>query len=300
MQAVAVYASFPVIIGAFCCCFLVFRGVFDSNLGVGIGAGEYAERPDPSIYGEKLIEDLKFPANAYVNVLYSVFGTYWVLRALLIDQPPLVDVAPSSEPAASASSTKRPSKRAVDRFASDAFMTAVFGWMGVFYGPVQFLRISTQTHAWAVLDQWFTLPFFSWVCCWELVSARPSTPKAWFFLVQLVSLSSYFLTFYSAIAFDVILAAHILLAVAGALFLIKTFPERRLFTPFLRAVFCCGGFVLLKLADHRLAEAHPFFAVLSGHFWSKICDACQIHFVCLMFFNFNSFDYGKLEEKKTD
>jgi hypothetical protein len=34
------------------------------------------------------------------------------------------------------------------------------------YGPIQLLRILTQLHRFAVLDQWFTLPFFMWVFVW--------------------------------------------------------------------------------------------------------------------------------------
>jgi len=288
MQVSAVHASFPVILGAALCCYFVFRGVFDSNLGVFVGAEEYAERPDPQLYGEKLIEDVKFPANAVVNVLYTAFGTYWVMRGLFIDQTP-----PEME-------ERRLSKKLVDRFASDAFMTAVFGWMGVFYGPVQFLRIATQKREWGVLDQWFTLPFFTWVCCWEWYSMNSTVDKYWFLLIEVVSMASYCLTFLSEFAFDAVLGAHILFAVFGAIHLIRNHPERNLITPFICAIICTTGFVFLKLGDHWLATLHPFFTILSGHFWSKICDALQIHFVCRLFFNFNSFEYhhDSVEKKK--
>jgi len=286
MQVSAVHASIPVILGAVLVCYVVFQGHFSSNLGVNTGAEEYAEIPDPSIYGERLIEDVKFPANAVVNVLYTAFGTYWVMRGFFIDQ--LLE----------AEATWMPSKKMVHRFASDAFMTAVFGWMGVFYGPVQFLRISTQSHDWAVLDQWFTLPFFSWVFCWELYCLKPAFSKWWFVLIEIVSLASYCLTFYSELGFDAALGVHILTAVSGAIHLIRKFPERKLSTPFLCAIVCTMGFVFLKLGDHWLADQHRFFTILSGHFWSKICDALQIHFVCSLFFKFNSFEYEKLVEKK--
>ena len=286
MQVSAVHASFPIIIGAVCVCYVVFRGYFDSNLGVSVGADEYAEIPDPRIYGERLIEDVKFPANAVVNVLYTAFGTYWVMRGLFVDLL-LPDEA-----------TLRPSKRMLSRFASDAYMTASFGWMGVFYGPVQFLRISTQSHDWAVLDQWFTYPFFSWVFCWELYCLKPSISKWWFLLVEVVSLASYCLSFLSPLAFDAVLGVHILTAVSGAIHLIRKYPERKLWTPFLCAIVCNVGFIFLKLGDHWLADTHQFFTILSGHFWSKICDALQIHFVCSLFFKFNSFEYEKFIAKK--
>lgn len=285
MQVSAVHASFPVILGGLFCCYLVFQGFLDSNLGVSVGPEEYAEKPDPQIYGERLIEDVKFPANAVVNVLYTAFGTYWVMRGLFVDQAVQSDV-----------SHARPSRKLIDRLAADAFMTAVFGWMGVFYGPVQFLRIASQAHHWAVLDQWFTFPFFSWVFCWELYSIWPSVNKFWFLLVEFVSMSSYFLTLYSALAFDVVLGLHILLAVSGAVYLIRKHPERSLLTPFLCAIVCTCGFVFLKLGDHQLAELNPFFTILSGHFWSKICDAMQIHFVCKLFFNFNSYEYENVQK----
>ena len=289
MQVSAVHASFPVILGGAIVCFVVFQGHFDSNLGVSTGAEEYAEKPDPLIYGQSLIDDVKFPANAVVNVLYTVIGTYWVMQALLIDY---------RLPEKASTTTWRPSKKLLRRFSSDAFMAAVFGWMGVLYGPVQFLRISTQSHDWAVLDQWFTLPFFSWAFCWILYCLKPSLSKWWFLPIELVSLASYGLTFLSPLAFDAALGVHILTAVSGGIHLIRKNPERKLWTPFLRALCCCVGFVVLKLGDHWLAETHRFFTVLSGHFWSKICDALQIHFVCAMFFKFNAYDYEKMVGKK--
>jgi len=251
MQVSAVHASFPVIVGTACVCYLVFQGHFDSNFGVNTGDDEYAEKPDPRIYGERLIEDLKFPANAIVNVLYTAFGTYWVMRGLFLDQRLNED------------DDLRPSKKLLQRFSSDAFMTAVFGWMGVFYGPVQFLRISTQSHDWAVLDQWFTLPFFSWVFCWELYSMKPSISKWWFLPIEIISLASYCFTLYSPLAFDAALGIHILLAVSGGIHLSRNYPERKLWTPLLYALACTTGFVFLKLGDHWLAETNHFFTVLS-------------------------------------
>jgi hypothetical protein len=213
MEPQAVHASLPVILGTILCTFVVFKGVFDNNLGVQTGLGEYSEKPNPNLYGHHLIKDLKLPANALVNVGYTILGTYWVLRSFFSDPSRI-------------SKDERPSTTFLRRFSKNAFMTCVFGWMGVFYGPYQFLRITTQNRRFAVLDQWFTLPFFSWVFCWTLYCLDPNVSSWTFLVVMLLSMASYYFTFLSVNAFDVVLVVHILIVVVGALVLMKKYPNR--------------------------------------------------------------------------
>jgi hypothetical protein len=51
---------------------------------------------------------------------------------------------------------------------------------------------------------------------------------------------------------------------------------------FLAALFC-AGFVLLKVYDHKVASFGGAFERFTGHFWSKMCDAAQLHFVLCFF-----------------
>ena len=82
--------------------------------------------------------------------------------------------------------------------------------------------------------------------------------------------------------FDVSLVAHVLLTTALSVRLLVTSdPQTRgkMAVPFVAALLCCLGFAGLKLADHALAAWSPLFGSLTGHFWSKICDFLQIHFM---------------------
>jgi len=209
---------------------------------------------------------------------------------------PIMDLSSDSKP-----NSFVPSKAFIERLSTDAILIGVFAWMGILYGPFQYLRIVTQDRRFAVLDQWFTLPFFAWVSAWCIRCVHPKV-VTWpvMGLIEVLSLLSYTASFASELGFDTALGIHILITVSAVIYLIQTFSAREdIRAPFFCALACCLGFVGLKLADHRLALFHDFFTVLSGHFFSKICDAFQIHFVCLFFHRFNRHDYVKqLKDKR--
>jgi len=224
---------------------------------VELGLEHYAERGDPNSF-------LKMPANALVNIGYTVLGIYWILRA----------------------------KKHKTFLEEELFFYYIFGWMSVFYGGVQFYRIVSQTRTSAILDQWVTLPFFAWVVCWnEFVYRYLLWQESRFTFYMRLSWSSYFLVLLHDYGFETALGFHIL---AAAVFTIRT--EYRLGTKlsahyFYLALLCCTGFVFLKLGDHYLGR-FSIFHRLSGHFWSKICDIGQVHFV------FKYFESLRLVDKK--
>lgn len=89
----------------------------------------------------------------------------------------------------------------------------------------------------------------------------------------------------------------------------KTSRDFRVVFPFAMAIMCCAGFVFLKvcaafpcitnvvqLGDHYLATHAAIFKLLSGHFWSKMCDFLQIHWV-LVFFQRCYEDFHSKDEK---
>ena len=203
----------------------------------------------PTAYAEPYVGGsfLKMPANALVNVIYPAVGIYWLTRAR--------GCSPSLRP-----------------------IVRAFGGAAVVYGFVQFTRIVTQTRAAAVLDQWATLPFFALVVGAAMV-LRGATTGAVTLLV-LASVLSYGAALFHPSGFDVVLGAHIVAAVAACVLTLRMGAS----LPWLiLAVLACSGFVLLKVGDHWLAAHGAIFSRLTGHFWSKICDALQIHFVLCFF-----------------
>jgi hypothetical protein len=246
------------------CLSVLCTQLFD-GVATDLGLEHYAESTNwlPSALAGR---HLPMPFNTAVNAGYLIVGTFWIHRVRrLWQQSKLCDM--------------------------DCYLFYVFCWMAVMYGPVQFSRIVTQHHHAAVLDQWFTLPIFAWVIvlC-RAVGADGSRQEInipMTFAIMLASCLSYCLTIIHVRGFEIALAVHITVVVGSSWFVHQRAPaasrQHRL-VAFFKAVACCFGFVGLKLADHYLTAISPsLFTVLSGHFWSKIADFMQIHYVCEFF-----------------
>ena len=171
----------------------------------------------------------------------------------------------------------------------------IFSWMAVFYGPVQFGRIVTQTRVFAIMDQWFTLPFFAWVICWnEFIYKNLTLSPIRILRIVYISCTSYFVVLLHDQGFEIVLGLHILAVVAYSLRTqLSTLGSEDSRRYFLYALVCCCGFVGLKLADHHLA-GFTVFQRFTGHFWSKVCDIAQIHFVARFF---QHLSLGKLKKQ---
>ncbi|KAM5145326.1 transmembrane protein 187 [Mantella aurantiaca] len=236
--------SFWHVAGGFTLCLLtVSTGVLDS-VTTDLGFSHYAERPSPALPGF-----LSMPFNSLVNLGYIFLGIYWLVQ----DEK--------------STGVKEQTGR---------YLKNVFSWMALAYGPVQWLRISTQTHRSAVLDQWFTLPIFAWAIIWCNAMLR-SWKKGQFLLIECLSLSSYFLSMFHPQGFELALTVHILWAVVSGVQLQSRQGDSSSRRYLIFAVISCLGFVGLKLLDHRLAQ-HFLFQRLTGHFWSKVCDILQFHY----------------------
>ncbi|XP_062581942.1 transmembrane protein 187-like [Saccostrea cucullata] len=231
--------------------YLVYLGYFDT-VHTEIGRKFYAER-----YSAKWITVLppwlNMPYNTFVNLGYIVVGALYCAKTsvwLHVKQITL----------------------------SDSVLFYTFNIMATFYGAIQAVRILTQFHRAAVLDQWYTLPFFMWVFVWACHLDSGIGIKG-MGLWMTVSLLSYCLTLVHKHGFEIALALHILFAVYGAISIYRKFPIKKAQQPFVWALIFCAGFVFLKLADLELPKLNPMFEKISGHFLSKIADILQIYCV---------------------
>lgn len=205
-------------------------------------------------YAEQRVEHfpafLAMPCNSLVNLLYVLTGIYWLLRD-------------------------------TDKVESEQgrYLRQVFAFMSIFYAPVQWVRLALLQRAPAVLDQWVTLPIFAWVLVWiGFIERGPAGWRVWHAaLLELLSFLSYGLALLHERGFAAALGAHVLLAVYKAVRVQLTHGNGRTRRYFLFAVLSCCGFVVLKLLDLPLAQ-YRIFQRLTGHFWSKVCDASQVHF----------------------
>jgi len=212
------------------------------------GPQHYAEEYNDSSY-------LKMPFNAIVNGGYVLLGIYWLYRI----------------------SSKQ--------FHFPGYFT-LFSILAIIYGPIQFMRIVTQDRFWGLMDQWITLPFFSLVPAWNVSIHRPSISIISTIGIEMISLGSFLLATISPIGFEIALGFHVLVAVIFSIYTIYSIDAKqrgKLWRPFILAILSCLGFVILKLGDHHLVHFSPFFKILSGHFWSKLCDISQILFVLSFF-----------------
>lgn len=252
-------------------CFLVFNGGFDGAF-TETGLKHYAERASP-ILKAVLPKWLKMPLNTVVNFGYVIIGAYWL--AVIFHHHGQKNIGEI-----------------------DAYTFYVFNFMACFYGPIQTIRIIMDKHRFAILDQWVTLPFFMWVFVWGRYLTNGWSNLRVHTAITF-SVSSYVLTLYYDIGFEIALGLHIILGVGGAVLAYRKYYTPDAQTPFICAILCCTGFVILKLLDLHLAKIHPFFTKVSGHFLSKIADFLQIHYVS-KFFMALTFKKIECETKKSN
>ena len=249
-------------------CYIVNEDYF-SSVKVELGKEHYAEVVMPSLK-RQLPKWFKMPFNTVVNIGYVIMGAAW----------------------AGFASAAYAGKQIRE---TDAIHFYVFNFLSCCYGPIQLLRILTQLHGFAVLDQWYTLPFFMWVFVWGLYFSKGwSQFRALVF--GLVSVISYSLTLYHTEGFEICLGIHILLAVYGAIVAWQKFPTAKVGYAFIGALISCLGFVVIKLLDHELVKFHRIFKYTSGHFISKIFDIFQIYFVNTYFLKITL--VANMEQKK--
>ncbi|XP_060108697.1 transmembrane protein 187 [Heteronotia binoei] len=220
------------------CSAAVASGAFDC-VHTEVGYEYYAE---PTVPGLPAV--VAMPANCLVNVAYVLLGWRWL----------------------SSSGGRRGRAR---------YFQEVFALMALFYGPLQWLRLWIQSHRAAVLDQWLTLPIFTWAAVWCHFLEHGWQPGT-FLAMEAASLASYGMALLHPQGFELALAGHIVVV------LWKVFRAQRLLGDATSAgvmalgIASCLGFVGLKLWDQELAR-WALFRRLTGHFWSKICDVLQFH-----------------------
>lgn len=78
----------------------------------------------------------------------------------------------------------------------------------------------------------------------------------------------------------------------------RKFPIKEAQQPFVWALICCIGFVVLKLLDLELPKVNQMFEKISGHFLSKIADIFQIYFVN-KYFEILTVHKNDIERKKS-
>ncbi|XP_062852364.1 transmembrane protein 187 [Trichomycterus rosablanca] len=236
-----------VLIPLLLCVVLVNTDLFDAVL-VDTSYDHYAEKRVA-----QLPVFLAMPFNCVVNVGYTIVGIYWLFWR-------------------------------TDGRRSAAYMKDVFALMALVYGPLQWIRLATLRRAPSVLDQWVTLPIFAWVPVWCRVIVHGWSTR-FALMVELCSVLSYAAALVCARGFELVLGAHIAVAVLHAASLQRTLGDRVSLRYFTLAALSCAGFVVLKLLDHELAQFW-IFQKFTGHFWSKVCDIMQFHYSFCFFTHF--------------
>lgn len=250
--------------------YLVYKGYLDGAT-VEIGHHHYAERVHVSMKGF-LPRWIKMPFNSLVNIGYVVIGAAWC-----------------------AATTVSLSEDRIRK--NDAQLLYIFNLASCCYGPIQTLRILTQLKGFAILDQWYTLPFFMLVFIWGMnVVNRWST--VWNMIFMAASIGSYFLSLYYILGFEICLGVHIFFAVSGAIYAWSKVPQAKCHRSFICALLSCAGFVVLKLLDHELIRYCDIFKYISGHFISKVCDIFQVHFVNNFCFTIAAACYADSKKKE--
>ncbi len=250
-------AFFHVLIVGVAIAIPVFCELFD-EVAVDTNQEHYAEKPWPFL--KQWLPMVRMPANTIVNSGYVAAGIWW----LLLVQKYKCDY-PSS------------------MTGFDIYMLNAFSWMAVLYACVQTWRILSLDIHIAILDQWYTLPIFSWVVTWanHLLYGWSSNR---ILIITFCSVISYCLTLFTTVGFEIALGLHIVSALVYAHILKTHYESSEIKGTFRNAMLGCGGFVVLKLLDHVLPSVCTIFKFITGHFLSKVADIAQIHYTAKFFF----------------
>ncbi|XP_060587216.1 transmembrane protein 187-like [Ruditapes philippinarum] len=250
--------------------YVVYIGCLDGATAE-IGVQHYAERVHISMKGF-LPRWIKMPFNSVVNLGYVFVGAAWC-----------------------AATTIALTENTIRK--SDALLFYIFNVAACCYGPIQTLRIVTQLKGFAILDQWYTLPFFMLVFLWGMNTvSRWST--VWNVTFIAASIGSYFLSLYDKHGFEISLGVHICFAIGGAVLAWKKVPQAKCRNSFIGALLSCAGFVVLKLLDLELVKYHEIFKYISGHLISKLCDIGQVHFVNMFCFTVSTALHADSKKKE--
>ncbi|CAF1027000.1 unnamed protein product [Adineta steineri] len=252
---------------------LIVLQMFDSAFfrAAGViytGVDEYAEKPWPSMPSY-----FAMPFNTLINIIYTFLGVYWLFL--------------------------RRQKR------DHSVNLRVFCWIIIIYSGVQLFRIVTQQHFFGVLDQWYTLHIASWVFLWAL--SLQLEKDNWivknFILIELILCLSYpILGNLHPHGYEVTIGTHLILILVAVIRLHMTLKNEK-DTNFRVCLLCicascCIGFVLFDLLELYLATLWPsMFTVWSGHFFSRVCDILQIHFMITLLTMIEDYKFQEHNEK---
>lgn len=104
---------------------------------------------------------------------------------------------------------------------------------------------------------------------------------------ECLSLCSYSLALLHPCGFEVVLGVHIAAVMGQALHAHRHYGSTCSGVYLALGMLSCLGFVVFKLCDRQLAQWH-LFQRLTGHFWSKVSDVLQLHFIFLFLTNLNT------------
>ena len=269
MKIGVILAFLQVAIGLGVIVLILKQGFFD-GARVEVGFKYYAEEPDSKLVGYVFPDWIKMPANTIVNIGYCLVGMYWMMKTFTREQNSTVT-------------------------STEAYLCYIFAWMAIFYGPVQFTRIITQTPRSAVLDQWVTLPCFAWAAVWAK-TLLVGWSTQWALSLMISSTLSYNMVFLHEQGFEIALILHAINVLMPIWTLHNRHPAKGNMFNLACLVVCFLDFTVVKLYDLELGQFHPFFKEFSGHFWSKVGDFSMIHFVCCFLSNIS--EAKRLKEEK--
>lgn len=216
-------------------------------------------------FAEPLVPEssLRYPVTALANIAYVMVCLYWLWW---LKQP----------------AGHRPKGEFLEFFELKAVLCGM-------YAPVQFMRTVTQAPRWAAMDQCVTLTMFA-LPAYALLCALGYLRMSFRGCVVALALSafSYLTALFHPLGYKPVLLLHMLVTVSLCILAAARRPKNEIVLRLAVAFLCFAGFVAFSLLDKELVPLHEKLGLhrlrLSGQFWSRLCDAMQIHHF-LAFFN---------------
>lgn len=263
-ENVNVLPVLDVTVGYAVLCVLDLWGLFD-EYDVEAGFETFGEFP--SVYARRLPSYIKMPFNTLVNILYLLCGCYWLRRTNM-----------EEEKEAETRRLRGPLLMPL----ADAYYFRVYGWMCMYYSITQLLSVIRPHRRVLCMLKLCRLILLSWLVVWSihiLEWVRYSTALC--IGGPLISLLNFTILVSDPHGYERAQAAHFAAVVVLVGYMQAVYGDtgHSFVCLALMVLFGLAFWILLR-SDMDLATEGPYiFRIITGYFWSRVCEVAVMHLV---------------------
>ncbi|XP_064475940.1 transmembrane protein 187-like [Ornithodoros turicata] len=246
-------------------CTLAAWGIFD-DYDVEVDFEMFGEYP--SVFAHRLPPFIKMPFNTLVNALYVVCGFFW-LRKIRLEEETDSKEGPVLMPL------------------EEAYYFRVYGWVCIYYSAFQLMTVLRPHYRVVYVLHLSRLVMLSWLIVWSvhlLDWARSSVVLC--IGGPLLSLMNFMLLLGDPNGYNRVLVTHLGIASTLVAYMQAVYGDvsHSLTSLGLVLLLSVAFWITLK-TDLMLAQTWPMpCRVLTGYFWSRVCEVALVYLMAQFMF----------------